>query len=59
MFQGGVCTEMFSPYVDGAQFEVITDHYSLLWLMCMQYPHCKLARWAIRLQQLSFIVPVY
>lgn len=46
--------EKFRPYVEGTHFSVITDHFSLLWLMPMKDPNGKLARWAVKLQQFDF-----
>lgn len=46
--------EKFRPYVEGARFTVITDHYSLLWLNNLKNPTGKLARWAVRLRQHNF-----
>lgn len=46
--------EKFRPYVEGTHFSVITDHFSLLWLMRMKDPNGKLARWAVKLQQFDF-----
>lgn len=48
--------EKFRPYVEGAHFTVITDHYSLLWLNRLQNPSGRLARWAVRLQQFNFTI---
>lgn len=42
--------EKFRPWVDGTQFEVVTDHASIKWLQNLKEPHGKLARWAVRLQ---------
>lgn len=44
----------FRPFIEGLHFEVITDHYSLLWLLQMQDPHGRLARWSVQLQQFNF-----
>lgn len=46
--------EKFRPYVEGTKFQVITDHYSLLWLSNLKNPTGKLARWSMRLRQHNF-----
>lgn len=48
--------DKFRPYLEGLPFTVITDHYSLLWLMRMSDPTGKLARWAVKLQQFPFTI---
>lgn len=45
------CIDKFRPYIEGTQFTVITDHYSLLWLNNIKNPTGKLARWAVKLRQ--------
>jgi len=44
----------FREYVEGQDFEVITDHASLQWLMSQKELSGCLARWAIQLQGFSF-----
>jgi len=34
----------FRPFIEGLHFQVVTDHYSFLWLLRTQDPHGKLAR---------------
>lgn len=46
--------EKFRCYVEGTDFEVITDHASLKWLYHLKDPIGRLARWCIRLSQFAF-----
>lgn len=46
--------EKLRPYLEGSEFTVITDHFSLLWLANLQNPVGRLARWSVRLQQYNF-----
>lgn len=46
----------FRAYVEGHQFEVITDHASLKWLMGQTDLHGRLARWALKLQGFNFTI---
>ena len=48
------CLEKFRQYIEGIHVTVITDHYSLLWLLRMKNPQNRLARWLARLQQFDF-----
>ena len=34
-------------YLDGKTFEIFTDHMSLEWLLVMQHPRPRLARWLL------------
>jgi cell fate (sporulation/competence/biofilm development) regulator YlbF (YheA/YmcA/DUF963 family) len=43
--------EKFRPYVEGYHFTVYTDHASLKWLMKLEQPSGRLARWCVKLQQ--------
>ncbi|KAH8421132.1 hypothetical protein KR222_010583, partial [Zaprionus bogoriensis] len=44
----------FRAYIEGQDFQVITDHASLQWLMRQKDLSGRLARWAIKLQGFSF-----
>lgn len=46
--------EAFRPYVEGYEFDLITDHVSLRWLHKLKNPAGRLARWAVHLQQYRF-----
>lgn len=46
--------EEFRGYVEGIEFQVVTDHSALLWLKTMKDPPGKLARWILRLQAFAF-----
>lgn len=46
----------FRGYIDGSKFTVITDHSSLKWLISLNNPSGRLARWASRISQFSFDV---
>nr|XP_022906843.1 uncharacterized protein LOC111418530 [Onthophagus taurus] len=48
--------EKLRPYVEGAHFKVVTDHYSLIWLNNLKNPSGRLARWTVRLQQYTFTI---
>jgi transposase InsO family protein len=48
--------EKLRPYLEGAKFKVITDHYSLKWLNSIKDPIGRIARWAVRMQQYNFEV---
>lgn len=46
----------FRPYIEGYKFLAITDHQALRWLMNIQQPSGRLARWALEIQQHDFDV---
>lgn len=46
----------FRPYVEGYEFNVITDHSSLKWLMTTKDLSGRLARWSLKLQPFSFSI---
>ena len=46
--------KQFRIYLYGTQFQVITDHSALAWLMNINDPTGRLARWAIYLQAYEF-----
>lgn len=44
----------FRPYIEGYKFIAVTDHQALKWLMSMEKPSGRLARWIMELQQHQF-----
>jgi hypothetical protein len=46
----------FRHYLMGAHFTVVTDHAALKWLMTIQDPTGRLARWSLLLQDFAFDV---
>lgn len=48
--------EKFKQYVEGLQFEIITDHSALIWLLKQKDLRGRLARWVLMLQQFDFEV---
>lgn len=48
--------ERFRCYIELQEFEIITDHNSLLWLMKQPNLKGRLARWALKMQGYSFSI---
>lgn len=48
--------EQWQKYLEGRQFQILTDHAALVWVFNHPRPTSKLMRWAIRLQGLDFTV---
>jgi hypothetical protein len=46
----------FRVYIHGTEFIVVTDHSALQWLMKLQNPQGRLARWILFLQTFRFTV---
>lgn len=42
------------PYIYGSHFEILTNHYSLKWLLDLSVPTIKLSRWIIKLQEYDY-----
>lgn len=51
-----MAVKKFRAYVEGHEFEIITDHTSLKWLMSQSDLHGRLARWALKLQGFRFTI---
>ncbi|XP_070855071.1 uncharacterized protein [Drosophila suzukii] len=49
-------TRKLRCYLEGYQFDVITDHLALKWLNSIDNPTGRIARWALELQQYQFTV---
>lgn len=46
----------FNMYLDGASFQIQTDHQALSWLKNLQNPAGRLARWALTLQAYDYSI---
>ncbi|KAM7298527.1 reverse transcriptase/ribonuclease H [Ixodes scapularis] len=46
----------FNMYLDGASFQIQTDHQALFWLKNLQNPAGRLARWALTLQAYDYTI---
>lgn len=49
-------TKRFRPYIEGYNFDIITDHNSLKWLMTTKDLSGRLARWSLKLQPFTFTI---
>ena len=50
------CVEKFRDYLIGVEFEIITDHKSLIFLNSSVYHNPRLIRWGLLLQQYNYTV---
>jgi hypothetical protein len=50
------CLEKLRPYIEGLHVDIITDHFSLVWLFNLKNPTGRLARWISRFQQFDFTI---
>ena len=44
----------FQSYLQGQKFTIHTDHHALRWLMSLEDPTGRLARWSLLIQQFNF-----
>jgi hypothetical protein len=51
-----ICLKKFRPYVEGQEFQIITDHASLKWLMSQSDLNNRLARWSLKMQGYNFTI---
>lgn len=42
------------PYVEGARFNVRTDHHALRWMLTVTDPNSRLMRWRLRLSEFDY-----
>ena len=50
------CLTVFSHYILGTEFDVITDHQALLNIKTSQSPSLRVQRWSMLMQQFNFII---
>jgi RNase H-like domain found in reverse transcriptase len=48
--------QKFRQHLYGERFGVVTDHYTLVWLMSLRDPKHRLARWILEFQSFEFDV---
>ena len=48
------CVQKFQPYLHSKKFIIHSDHNALKWLMNIQNPIGRLARWSLLIQQFDF-----
>lgn len=46
----------FRGYIEGTHVTIITDHASLMWLQNLKNPTGRLARWAVKMQQVDMTI---
>ena len=50
------CIMKCRPYLYGKQFDLITDHSALQWLLTTSSPNGRIGRWMLQLQEYDFQV---